>query len=185
MSDRRSPGFTLLEVLAAVAVLGFTVTVLARGAIQGMHYEGDASRRLAASLLADHALFEIESALALGTLPELGRKEREEGEFRLGLEVAPIDPAALGVPGLLTGEPASEGKPPAQVADALPKLLLVSVQVVWTEGLREQSVTRTTFAYDATAAAAALKQAGQGQTGETGEAGEPPEPATEPGTEEP
>jgi prepilin-type N-terminal cleavage/methylation domain-containing protein len=151
-------GFTLLEVLAAVAVLGFTVTMLARGAIQGMRYEGDASRRLAASLIADRALFEVESALAQGTLPEVGHKESEEGgdEFRLSLDVAPLDPAALGIAALFTGPPSEAGAAPPAALAAAPQLLLVTVQVAWTEGLTEQAVTRTSFAYDASAAAQAL-----------------------------
>jgi hypothetical protein len=147
-------------VLAAVAVLGFTIAMLARGAIQGMRYEGDASRRLTASLIADRALFEVESALAIGTLPQVGRQEREEDEFRLALEVAPVDPVALGVPFLFTGpgsEPSTRASAaPGQTRSDLPTLLLVNVRVAWTEGLVEQSVTRTTFAYDATATARAL-----------------------------
>jgi prepilin-type N-terminal cleavage/methylation domain-containing protein len=150
-------GFTLLEVMAAVAVLGFTVAVLARGAIQGMRYEGDASRRLAASLLADRALFELESALALGALPQLGHQEREEGgEFLLSLDVAPLDPAALGIGALFTREPEAGGAAPSGPQAAVPELLLVTVQVVWTDGLVEQTVTRTTFAYDASQTAEAL-----------------------------
>lgn len=158
---KASSGFTLLEVMAAVAVLGFTVAMLARGAIQGMRYEGDASRRLAASLIADRALFEVESTLALGALPELGHQEREEGgEFLLSLDVAPLDPAALGIGPLFTGQPAEAGGPPAAVRSDVPKLLLVTVQVAWTDGLVEQAVTRTTFAYDAAAAADALESSG-------------------------
>jgi prepilin-type N-terminal cleavage/methylation domain-containing protein len=155
---RSATGFTLLEVLAAVALLGFTVAMLARGAIQGMRYEGDASRRLAASLIADRALFELESTLAIGALPELGHQEREENEeFRLSLDVAPLDPASLGIGPLFTGQPSEAGSPPATVRSDVPTLLLVTVQVAWTEGLVEQAVTRTTFAYDASAAADALE----------------------------
>jgi prepilin-type N-terminal cleavage/methylation domain-containing protein len=158
---RPASGFTLLEVLAAVAVLGFTVAMLARGAIQGMRYEGDASRRLAASLIADRALFELESTLAIGALPELGHQEREENEeFRLSLDVAPLDPAALGIGPLFTDPPDEAGNPPTAVRSDIPQLLLVTVQVAWTEGLVEQAVTRTTFAYDASAAAAALESSG-------------------------
>ena len=177
MSERRGgAGFTLFEVMAAVAVLGFTVAVLARGAIQGMRYEGDASRRLTASLIADRALFEVESALQLGTLPEIGREEREEGdEFRIALEVAPLEPAALGDAGLLTREPASAGGAPSAAQAAAPTLLLVTVQVAWIEGLSEQAVTRTTFAYDASQAAAAL--------GAADAAAEPEAPAEPPGEE--
>ena len=164
--------------MAAVAVLGFTVAVLARGAIQGMRYEGDASRRLAASLIADRALFEVESTLALGALPQVGHQEREEGEeFRLSLEVAPLDPAALGLAGLFTREPASGGAPPPTPPAEVPKLLLVTVQVAWTEGLAEQAVTRTTFAYDASAAAEAL---GAAAASGGDDAAEPPAEEEEP-----
>lgn len=172
MSDRRR-AFTLFEVMAAVAVLGFAVTMLARGAIAGMGYEGDASRRLAASLIADRALFEVESAFALGAVPEIGRQESEtEDEFRLAVEVAPLDPAALGIGALFATDPAAgaragaaAGAPPAQ--GNAPTLLLVSVRVAWTEGLTEQAVTRTTFAFDATAAAAALGSQQEGEASAT------------------
>ena len=60
-AERRG-GFSLFEVLAAVAILALTVTMLARGAIQGMGYEGDASRRFTASLIADQLLFEERAA---------------------------------------------------------------------------------------------------------------------------
>src|SRR5262245_11967065 len=159
--------------MAAVAVLGFAVTVLARGAIAGMGYEGDASRRLAASLIADRALFEIESPLALGDLPPVGRQESEiDGEYRLAVEVAPLDPAQLGIAALFAPEPTKrEGDreasqrslniaptaPPRPTGPLpVPTLLLLSVRVAWTEGMTEQAVTRTSFAYDATAAAQAL-----------------------------
>lgn len=179
MSDRRR-GFTLFEVMAAVAVLGFAVTMLARGAIAGMGYEGDASRRLAASLIADRALFEVESAFALGAVPEVGRQESEtEDEFRLAVEVAPLDPAALGIGALFTSDPAAADPAQAPAAQGnAPTLLLVSVRVAWTEGLAEQAVTRTTFAFDATAAAAAL---GSEQEGEAGDASATATPAARAG----
>jgi hypothetical protein len=162
-------------VLAAVAVLGFTVAMLARGAIQGMRYEGDASRRLAASLIADRALFGVESALAIGALPELGHQEQEEGdEFRLSLDVAPLDPAALGIGALFTAQPAEAGAAPSSAQAAVPQLLLVTVRVAWTEGLTEQAVTRTTFAYDASAAAQALG-ASEAESAEAPEAEAPAE----------
>jgi prepilin-type N-terminal cleavage/methylation domain-containing protein len=171
---RSATGFTLLEVLAAVAVLGFTIAMLARGAIQGMRYEGDASRRLAASLIADRALFELESTLAIGGLPELGHQEREENEeFRLSLDVAPLDPASLGIGHLFTAQPGEPGSPPAPARSDVPTLLLVTVQVAWTEGLVEQAVTRTTFAYDASAAAEALQSSSAG-SGEAAQQAEPP-----------
>jgi hypothetical protein len=154
--------FTLFEVLAAVVVLGLAAPLLFRISIEGMQYEGDASRRLAASLLADRALFEVESALALGATPAVGREESAEGEFLLAVEVAPLDPAQLGIGELFApaeaapGAPAPRAAPPAASAQAALGLLLVSVRVAWSDGVFEREVTRTTFAYDAQAAVAAL-----------------------------
>lgn len=162
----RARGFTLLEVLVAVALLGVVVTVLARSAIQGMNYEGDASRRLRASLLADRELARIEAGLKLGTPPQPGHQESQEGEeFRLSVDVQPIDPGQAGFSALLgpnEGEPGAAPRGP-QPSDgpaptALP-LFEILIRVAWTEGLQEQAVTRTTFAYDATAALQALAAA--------------------------
>ena len=88
-------GFTLLEVLVAVALLGVVVSVLARSAIQGMSYEGDAARRTRASLLADRTLFRVEAALS-SDLRQPVHQESEEGEFQVLLDVQPLElgPAA-------------------------------------------------------------------------------------------
>ncbi len=184
-SRRAGGAFTLLEVMAAVAVLGFTVAMLSRGAIQGMRYEGDASRRLGASLLADRALFEAESALALDVPPVPGRQEREDGEFRLVLEVAPLDPAALGLPALFDARPSEPGTPRPPPSPATPKLFLVTVHVAWTEGLVEQSVSRATFAYDASDLAQVLEasEAGEGDEAQA-EARGKEQPEAEPEAEE-
>ena len=48
-------------------------------------------------------------------------------------------------------------------AETLPQLLLVTVRVSWAVGLTEQAVTRTSFAYDATAAIDALAAADVGE----------------------
>jgi hypothetical protein len=51
----------------------------------------------------------------------------------------------------------------------------VSVVVAWTEGLVEQTVTRTTFAYDASAAAQVLEAAGAAAPAEAPPEEEAPE----------
>ncbi len=56
---RAERGLTLLEVLAAVAVLGLLYTVLASAAVQGLRSEGESRRRLEASLLMDEQLVQI------------------------------------------------------------------------------------------------------------------------------
>ncbi len=175
-SSRR--GFTLLEVLVAVALLGIVVTWLARGAMQGMAYEGDGERRTRASLLADRELWRVEAALKLGTLPQVGRQEADADEFHLSLDVQPLVPGAGGLGALLS--PSQESAQPEAPADpanaATIGLLQVLVRVSWIEGLHEQEVTRTTFAFDASAAAGALAEdeGGDGNTPPAPPAGEEP-----------
>jgi prepilin-type N-terminal cleavage/methylation domain-containing protein len=158
---RHSPGFTLLEVLAAVAVLGLVYVVVARGAIEGLQTQGDAGRRLRASLLADRTLSELELAVAAGAAPEIGETEASEEEFAVVVEVAPFDLA-----GLLAALPVAEGQP-VPSTDALqifqpshrggaPALLSIVVRVAWIEGVSAREVTRTSFAFNAAPVAQAL-----------------------------
>jgi len=155
-------GFTLLEVMAAVAVLGLVYVVVARGAIQGLQTEGDASRRLRASLLADRVLNDLELNLAGGSAPALGETEANEEEFTVVVQVSPFDvtsvlPEATGQ----EGEPASSTAALAllkpSVGEGLPTLLSIAVRVAWIEGISEQEVTRTSFAFDLVAAAPLLE----------------------------
>lgn len=147
-SARLRRAFTLLEVLAAVAILALLYTVLADVAIQAMRAEGDASRRLDASLLADRVLSEIEAQMDLGEgRPE--SSETEEDDFRITVDVVPYalvlpeDPAqrerrVAPRPSLL--QASGPGRPSA--------LLEVRVHVAWTEGVSERVVSRTTWGID-------------------------------------
>ena len=178
-------GFTLLEVLVAVALLGVVVSVLARSAIEGMSYEGDATRRTRASLIADRALWSVEAGLRLGP-PQAVHEESEEGEFQVMLDVQPLELGPGGLDALLGARektkgadgPAGAGTPVPTVALAL---FRVFVQVSWVEGLRELSVTRSTFAYDASAAAQALSSEDEKKVGEENR----PPPPSEGEEEEP
>ena len=157
----RRRGFTLLEVLAAVAVLAIVYTVLAGSAMQGLANEGESYRRLQASLIADRYLAGIEAGLAAAT-PELGVTESEEGDFAVAVETRPFDLAALaaaaqdteGVRGARpTGGEAVGGGVPFQLLVAPrdgtpPPLVEIQIAVRWLEGNQEQMVTRTTFAAD-------------------------------------
>ena len=153
-------GFTLLEVLVAVALLGVVVSVLARSAIEGMSYEGDGTRRTRASLIADRALWSVEAGLRLAP-PQAVHEESEEGEFQVKLDVQPLELGPGGLDALLGAREETKGADgPAGARALAPSVALalfrVFVQVSWVEGLRELSVTRSTFAYDASAAAQAL-----------------------------
>lgn len=167
---RRPAAFTLLEVMAAVAVLGLVYVVIARVAIEGLMREGDAQRRLRASLVADRVLAELEGALRSGGAAQLGRSEFEEDGFSVVVDVSPLDPAGFGLAPLLEAAPVGraltpgtrrEGGPPALFAaparGAAPALLSAHVRIAWMEGIAVQEVTRTTFFFDALAAAPSLE----------------------------
>jgi type II secretory pathway component PulJ len=163
----RAAGFTVLEVMAAVVILAMFGTILLQQFSQGAGYEGEAARRLRASFLADRALWQIEAGLKLGAPPQ-PKQERTETEdgFVVSVEVQPLELAQLGLapPAEASVEATSQGETPNAATPPLP-LFTVLVRVGWMEGLTEQSVTRTTFAFDGTAVAQALgaEQQQQGQ----------------------
>jgi len=161
----RARGFTLLEVIAAVAVLALVYTSLARAAMQGLANQGDASRRLRASLLADQALAQIEALLAAGTAPPLGQSEAPspDEDFAITVEVRAFEDFALA----LAATEAEPGAAPRRAPErdegsreettrallaappgGAPPLLEIAVRVRWIEGVHEQEVSRTTFAAD-------------------------------------
>jgi len=149
---RSDPGFSLLEVMAAVAVVAIVFTTLASVANQGLFSEGVSRRRFEASLLADEVLAEIEENAAAGIAPELGESESEEGIYRVVVAVSAFDLAAAVAP------PAdAQGITPAKATEAgeavLPEnaVRAVEVAVLWSEGVEEYRVRRTTYALDAAA----------------------------------
>ncbi len=156
----RHPGFTLLEVMVAVLALGIVVTLLTRAAVDGMQLEGDAHRRLAASLLADRLVADLEAGLLGGVVPQVGQQNLDEGEFGIVLEARPLDPATLG---LELGDRRDLGPPLGLVAGdglgATPPVVEIEIAVTWKEGIHTQEVRRTTFGFDAQTAAADLPTA--------------------------
>jgi prepilin-type N-terminal cleavage/methylation domain-containing protein len=142
---RTERGFTLIEVLAAVAVLGLLYTVLAEGAMQALRAEGVSKRRLEASLLADSRLAEVELELEGNSVPAVGATESEEDDFRVVVTVEPFD---LMLPGL----GAEDEKPGPLLGDLTQDrsspLRKIEVRVFWFEGQGELKVVRTTFALD-------------------------------------
>jgi prepilin-type N-terminal cleavage/methylation domain-containing protein len=161
-SSKRSslrPGFTLLEVLAAVALLGILYTVLARVAIEALRAEGESQRRLEASLLADSALDEsFLGGVGSVTIPEIGHTEKAEGDFTISMDVALFQPPAewnltesKETPPLLFAS--SPGAPGAAA------LRSVQITVSWLEGAEERHVSRTLFLVDSERAASLVATA--------------------------
>jgi prepilin-type N-terminal cleavage/methylation domain-containing protein len=155
---RSAPGFTLLEVMAAVALLGTVYTVLGGAGIQGLQHEGESRRRIQGSLIADAMLAELEASADAGQVAQPGKQERRQGDFTVEIEIAPLDLSVPDDPNPLP-EPPIGGKP-ANLPDALSASLLrsdgrtpsplrrITVRVGWTEGWGDRSVVRTTYALD-------------------------------------
>jgi hypothetical protein len=185
-------------VLAAVAILGIAYITLGSSGIQGLQHEGEAKRRLRASLLADSAVAEIEMQLEAGVTPPLGQDEREVDGFAIAIEVAPFSieiPEETDESGKRLGnarsrlggsdaspQPAIEG--PSLLGGgkgpgAQSPLRRIDVRVAWNEGFAERSVARTTFGLDREAAGPtidAIERAqaeAQGQQSQGGEAANP------------
>ncbi len=176
-------GFTLLEVLVAVAILGILYTVLAEAGMRGLLAEGEADRRLRASLLADQLVDEVEQKLSFGEAPAVGREEGAAGPFRTSVEVAPLS-VALPPP---AGEDSTGGSgrtPPAPAVSVLgatdengrPALLRVAVEVSWPEGVVERKVTRIRYAFDRRVIAEELEALDFGEPPEEAAGSEAPAP---------
>jgi prepilin-type N-terminal cleavage/methylation domain-containing protein len=188
VTERGKAAFTLLEVLAAVAVVALVFTTLITLQIEAMGGEGEAWRRMRASLLADRVLGEIEGQLAAGVAPSVGRTESDEDPYRVEVEVAPYGLDEL-VARIVALRKEQRGRP--EIAEpallrapqrGLAPLLSVAVRVSWEEGAREAEVRRTTFAFDPVAAAPILAAvAGSQPEAAPAEDGEP-QPGRTPGT---
>ena len=135
----RPPGFTLVEVMAAVFILGLFVTAISQLLIQAQRNEGDARRRARAASLADHLLAEIETGLAHGAAPSLGKQESRDEDLIATTEVAAFD-AAKEIPALAPSrdpEAGPERSAPSggwlesPQAEAAPPILSISVRVTW------------------------------------------------------
>jgi prepilin-type N-terminal cleavage/methylation domain-containing protein len=157
-------GFTLIEVLGAVAILAILYTTLSTIAIRGLRSEGESRRMLEASLLADWELSEFELELQTGVAPEIGiTPSEEEDGFTVTWEVTPLQTEIFKT-ALENEEERDAANPAAQTAPVptgragvpdgdAPPFLQVELRVSWLEAEYEHSVTRTIFAVDEDAAA--------------------------------
>ena len=153
---RPERGLTLLEVMAAVALLGILYTYLARATIQGVHTSGDSRQRMQASLLVDEELALLETGLAAGDAPLPGRREEQRDDFLVVTEVTPFPrPESIPAPVPNPGAPVV-GAPPSlfegQSANDPGLVWRIRIQVLWQDGPVERSVERATFGFDQAAA---------------------------------
>ena len=152
----RQKGFTLLEVLGAVAILGLWYVVLASLAMSGLRAEGESSRRLQASLLADEIISGFEAQMMTGSAPPLADDESERGDFQVRIEVSPFElPPTLAPTEAAAGPNRRRGATQSLLTSGpqSPSILrTIRVAVAWQEGFEERSVTRTTYGFDLEAA---------------------------------
>jgi prepilin-type N-terminal cleavage/methylation domain-containing protein len=162
----RTRGFTLIEVLGAVLVLGVLYTVLAGVAIEGLRAEGTSMRRIEASLRADRMLVELEEQIAAGSMPPIGVFEEEEDIFDLSIAVRELDLASITPP-----EPVGSDREVQRAGTASlfgndsgtqpSRLREIDVRIAWLEGDRELSVQRTSYAFDASGLEDLFPEAGE------------------------
>jgi hypothetical protein len=169
---RRSSGaFTLVEVMAAVLVLGLLYTVLASAAMRGLRSEGIDRRRADADMIADRELTGIESDLASGIPFEDGLVEREEDPYRISSNIEPFSVLDLLPPPL--GKEIAQGMDPKAISvlhdeRGQSRIRRISVIVEWDEAGEPASVERITFAYDSAAIAQLFPQSGGAETADQG-----------------
>jgi prepilin-type N-terminal cleavage/methylation domain-containing protein len=166
---RSACGFTLVEVLAAVLVLGLLYTVLASSAMRGLRAEGIDRRRADAAMVADRALSEIELEIARGELPKDGLFEEEQEPYVVRLDVQPVDVLAMVPRSALEDVALPDPRAPSVLHDerGQSRVRRISVVVAWDEAGEESSVERTTYALD-TAAIAQFFPSEAGQEGAEG-----------------
>jgi prepilin-type N-terminal cleavage/methylation domain-containing protein len=151
-----SSGFTLIEVLAAVALLGILYAVVARVAIEGLRAEGDSARRLEASLLADERVNDLIGA----PVPAVGHSETIDGDYTIMLDVTPFSlPQQWGLAGAESATPLLLA--PAPGGDGLQALRTVQFTIHWLEGGNERHISRTLFLVDFTVASQLASTAAQ------------------------
>jgi prepilin-type N-terminal cleavage/methylation domain-containing protein len=146
---RAETGFTLLEVMAAVAIIAIVFTTLARVANDGLRSEGVSRRRLEASLLADRRLAQIEIELAAGIAPEIGESEEEEEPYTILVQVTSFDIAsAIPVTGFGEADPTEKATLTGVLGDGVSPIRAIEVAVSWIEGMDEMRVVRNTYGID-------------------------------------
>jgi prepilin-type N-terminal cleavage/methylation domain-containing protein len=182
----RLRAFTLIEVMAAVFILGLFVAAISQLLQQASKNEGRARLDAQAAVLADTEIARLEEGLARGAPPPLGKSESGEGSWRITTEVAPFDATKLAgiTPEAEGGRPAPPSAPGAEGswllsprAKQTPPLLEIAVRVSWdgapvdADTGQPAAIRRRTFALNP-AALEALAEADAESGGEDGGANE-------------
>jgi prepilin-type N-terminal cleavage/methylation domain-containing protein len=137
---RSSRAFTLIEVMAAVLILGLFVTVLSEMLVRASRFEGDTRQLAEAAAVADREVAKLEESLLRGSAPAIGKTESREEPWLVTTEVTPFDatllpgaaPAPSAQPQRAEGDAASPGSWLASPsAQQNPPLLAVDVFVTW------------------------------------------------------
>lgn len=152
---RRASGFTLLEVLAAVAILAMWYVVIAAMATDGLRKQGLSLRLMEASGIASRYMAEIEASTLDGSVPPLRDEETEEGDFIVHIFIVPF---GFGVTNNQTVDPGrvggKQGSPDLKtlLKSKMPgmnrHLVSINVKVSWEEGQDQRSVRRTSYAFN-------------------------------------
>lgn len=159
MKKRAERALTLLEVMAAVAILGLVYAYLSKAASQGILTTGESRWRLEASLLADQELADIERETRAGTPLDAGEQDREVDDFTVvrRIEIWSLPPELLPEPDTDTD---AEGTSLLAGSATAPGILRrIQVVVRWFDGVHDQSIERVTFDYDVSSSPALLQLA--------------------------
>jgi prepilin-type N-terminal cleavage/methylation domain-containing protein len=151
-SPKHLGAFTLLEVLAAVAILAIWYVVIAAMATEGLRKEGMSNRLLEASEIASRVMAEIEASTLNGSAPEARDEETEEGIFLVHVFIVPF---GFGTSSDAEGH-APEGQDEtgleqlikAEMPGVAQHLMAINVRVAWEDGAAVRSVRRRTYAFN-------------------------------------
>lgn len=142
---RNNTGFTLLEVMGAVLIMGLLGTSLMTATLESTRRTGNARDQLTASLLADSALADVTAGLRTDSDSSRG-EERDIDGYRVSVQVSPVDATRLGL-GPLVERERGEAAPAAFTAAGRtpPPLLQIRVEVSVADEVVSQ---RTSFLFD-------------------------------------
>lgn len=163
---RDSAAFTLLEVMAAVAIVAIVFTTLARVANEGLRSQGVSKRRLEASLIADHEVSKFDFQFGIGNVaPEIGESTSEQDQFSITISVTPFDVAsAIPEGGFGDTDPEKKATFTGVLGDDVSPVRAIEIAVTWQEGADEYRVIRNTFGIDRAALQSITDAASQGLT---------------------